>query len=113
MIEITLEKIHIDVIIGVYPHEKQKPQPLYVTVTVRLRTDTSAVSDALADTCDYDQIVMCIDETANLKPFELIEAFAYEVKRRVECLQHVGSASVTVEKPQAVPRATMTRVVVS
>lgn len=113
MIEITLERIRLDVIIGVYPHEKVEPQPLFVTVSLVLDSDRSAQTDNLTDTCDYDQVVECIDAVAALKPFELIESFANEVKVRVEALAHVASASVLIEKPNAVPRAEMTKVKVS
>jgi dihydroneopterin aldolase len=113
MIEITLERIRVDAIIGVYEFEKEATQPLFVTVSMTLEHDTSAQTDDLKDTCDYDQVIACIDDVVNLKPFELIEAFGKAVKDRVEALENVDSATVLVEKPNAVPRAEMTKVKIS
>ena len=113
MIEIKIERIKVDTIIGVYDFEKESKQTVYVSLAVVLSSDISAISDALADTCDYDTITKEVLHIGESKQFELIEAFAGYVKQRVETFSNIGSVTVTVEKPAAIPQAETTKVIVS
>jgi dihydroneopterin aldolase len=88
--------------IGLYPHERGRPQPLVVDVEATL---ADAEPASLADSLDYDAVVAAARALCAGGHIDLVETFARRLA--AACLAHptVASVVVSVEKPQAVPGA--------
>lgn len=97
--QIRLTGIRIEATHGVYPHEKQSPQPFLIDITASLRPRPG--SDDLATTLDYSTLAAAIAATATEQSVDLIETLAEKVA--VTCLanQLVAEVEVTVHKPEA------------
>lgn len=84
---------------GVFAEERRAGQPFVVDVVLELDLDIR--SDDLAATVNYADIADIVESVITGEPRNLIETVAGEIADR--CLTHgkVGSATVTVHKPQA------------
>lgn len=101
-----LKNLRVDCIIGVYPHERGDPQPLFIDVEVDYDFAPAAESDALTDALDYDRIATGLAEIARKGRFTLLEALA-ETSAQF-CLRSFPSVTAVrleIRKPQAVEAA--------
>ncbi len=96
---IRLSGVRIEAAHGVYPEEKQNPQPFIIDVEARLGRRVS--DDDLATTVDYSQLASQIAAVATAGSVDLIETLAERVAE--VCLGHplVEEVEVSVHKPQA------------
>ena len=98
---IILNNIRLETIIGVYPEEKLKAQP--VIINAELLTDCSAAagSDNIEDAVDYSLIHDEIVEHASKNHYELIETLLDKICEI--CLKNakVNQCTVRVDKPKA------------
>jgi dihydroneopterin aldolase len=101
-----LHNLRIDCIIGVYPHERTTPQPLFLDVEVDYDFGPASRSDAIDDALDYDLLARALKDLAVEREFQLLEAFAEAAAGL--CLERFGSVEavrITVRKPNAVAAA--------
>ncbi len=106
---ITVSDLAVDCVIGVYPHERERPQRIYVTVELRVDTGAAGASDDVGDTLDYDEVKDLVFELAG-RGYELLEALAEDLAARLVERAEVEEVSVTVKKPDAIPEAAHTAV---
>ena len=101
-----LRNLEVTGIVGVYPHERERPQPVFFDIEVDYDLAPAAKSDALADAVDYDGVAAAIGELVRHRRFALLETMAEEAAAllldRIERAQRVR---LEVRKPQAVPAA--------
>ena len=109
---ISVNDLAVDCVIGVYPHEKEKPQRVYVTVDLQVDTGAAGESDDVGDTLDYDEIKDLVFELAG-GGFDLLEALAEALAGRLVERPEVEGVSVTIKKPDAIPEAAYTAVRIS
>jgi dihydroneopterin aldolase len=78
---IALRDLHVDCIVGVYPHERDTPQPLVLDVELFLDTEDAATSEQIARTVNYDltaaQLVFLLESCR----FRLLETAAHALAR--------------------------------
>jgi dihydroneopterin aldolase len=92
-------------LVGVYLHEKENPQPLYLDLELSMSLAEAADSDALEDTLDYGALCHDIQAAAAREHCDLIE------KRLTELLDialwdpRVDWVRGRLYKPGAVPGA--------
>ena len=84
--------------IGVYRHEIGRVQPLIVDV--ELDVPTSA-SDRLAETVNYETILLAAQQLAAEGHIDLVETFAHRLAGRCLADPRVTRARVRIEKPLA------------
>ncbi len=106
---ISLNDLAVDCVIGVYPHEKEAPQRVFVSVELRVDTRAAGSSDDVADTLDYDEVKDLVFELAG-NGYDLLEAFAEDLASRLLARPDVEEVTVTIKKPDAVPQADHTSV---
>lgn len=106
---IAVTDLAVDCVIGVYPHEKEKPQRIYVTVELRVDTGSAGASDEVGDTLDYDEVKDLVFELAG-RGYDLLEALAEDLAARLVERGDVEEVTVTVKKPDAIPEAAHTAV---
>lgn len=101
-----LKNLRIDCVIGVYAHERDEPQPLFVDLEVDYDFARAAESDALADALDYDRIAAGLTEVAREGRFTLLEALAEaSVAYCLETFPPVTAVRLEIRKPRAVEAA--------
>jgi len=84
---------------GVYDFERKAPQPFVIDLTCDLIQ--RPVSDDLATTVNYAELVHSVAGVVNGEPVNLIETLAERIAS--SCLTHplIASVEVTVHKPEA------------
>lgn len=101
-----LHNLRIDCIVGIYAHEREETQPVFLDLEVDYDFGAPAASDAIADAVDYDRIVKLVTELVQARRFQLLEAMAEAVVTTV--LEHFGvvrCVRLEIRKPDAVPAA--------
>lgn len=103
---VGLNDLRIDAIIGIYPHEREATQPLFVDVEVDYDFAPAARSEGIDDALDYDGLARELTGLAVERQYKLLETFMEEAASH--CLRHFPAISqirLTVRKPQAVEKA--------
>jgi dihydroneopterin aldolase len=101
-----LHNLRIDCIVGIYPHEREKPQPVFLDLEVDYDFAAAALSDDVSHAVDYDQIVRMVTELAQARKFQLLETLAEEAAALVlERLPVIQTVRLEIRKPEAVPAA--------
>ena len=111
MLEITLDRIHVQTKIGVYDWEQNQLQDLFITVKMQLLNDVATKSDALDDTVDYELLQNTVKHLIESNAYALIEKVAFEIHTLVLSNPLVASVRVAVEKPSALKHTDTVRVV--
>lgn len=110
--QIKITDLRVRAIIGTLPEERIQKQDVFINIT--LYTDhTAAASDNLNDAIDYRDIVTPTIELTETAEFFLIEKLALEVVKICLSDPRVAEATVSIEKPRAVPYAARAGVTVT
>lgn len=110
---IGLKDLRIDCVVGIYDFERVKLQPLFVDVTVRRDFAAAAASDHIDDTLDYDHLAKLLTDLATERKYELLETFAEEGAAAIfERWPEVSALTMEIRKPEAVPAAACSFVVI-
>lgn len=101
-----LKQIRIECIVGVYPHERDHPQPIELDLELDYDFEAAAASDAIDDAVDYAGIIDDVTALIQREKFQLIETMA-ERATRLLLAEHAAVRSVRLEirKPNALPAA--------
>ena len=101
-----LRNLEVAGIVGVYAHERERPQPIVFDIEVDYDLAPAARSDALADAIDYDGIAAAVAELVRQRQFALLEALAEAAAGLLlERIDRAQRIRLEVRKPQAVPAA--------
>lgn len=100
---VRIDGLKVDALIGAYAHERSRPRPLTVDVTMACDLRKAGRSDELVDTIDYGAVAERLRTIAAASSYVLIEALAEEMSGA--CLEYAGVTSVTltIKKSGAVP----------
>jgi 7,8-dihydroneopterin aldolase/epimerase/oxygenase len=85
---------------GVHPAERELGQRFEVDVELALDLSRAMASDALQDTVDYGRVYAIVREEVEEHHYQLIEALAGAIVRRLLEELAVTSVLVRVRKPQ-------------
>ena len=103
---IGLKNLHIECIVGIYPHERVDEQPLYVDIEVDHDFDRAAAAEHVDETVDYDHIAELLTTLATERKYQLIETFAKDgIDQILDRWEDVLGVRIEVRKPNAVPAA--------
>lgn len=99
---IFITELRVDCIVGVFAHERERPQPLLVDLELGLDTADAAYSGRISATCDYGRVA---DEVATLLEFrryKLLEVAAGELAAMLIGVHPmIDEVRVRLNKPQA------------
>jgi dihydroneopterin aldolase len=99
---IGIDRHKIDCIIGVYPHERQNLQSIYVDLKVEADFSKCGISDNVEDTVNYEQLVELCTQLAQSRQYKLLETFAVEALNEIFRRFDVFKASIRIRKPKAI-----------
>ena len=101
-----VQDLRVECIVGIYEHERQARQTVFVDVDLDYDFAVAAASDAIADAVDYDGVTAAIVELAERRGFQLIETMAEESAAMLLArLPQVRRVRMEIRKPAAVPTA--------
>ena len=101
-----LKSLQIDCVVGIYGHEREKPQRVIIDVDLDYDFAAPAGSDAIGDAVDYDGVASGITELVHRRRFQLIETMAEETAAMLLArLPQVRAVRIEIRKPAAVPAA--------
>ncbi len=78
---IALEGLVVDCVVGVYPHERDTPQPLRVDIYMELDTRAAGETQRLRDSVDYAAIAGQVTFLLTACRFRMIETAAHALAR--------------------------------
>ncbi len=101
-----LHHLRIDCIVGIYPHEREQTQPVFLDIELDYDFARAAASDAIPDAVDYDHVVASVTGLIQSRRFQLIETMAEETAAMLLAgLPQVDVVRLEIRKPDAVPAA--------
>ena len=81
MDSILIRELRVEVLIGIHKRERHLPQTVSLDLDIGLPGDTVFASDRVADTIDYEQVVLRIKALAASGHFRLVETLAERIAR--------------------------------
>ena len=98
---IHIRELHARCIVGIFPHEREARQDVFLSITLEADLKKACRSDRIEDTVDYKGLKRAILEMVEQSEFYLIERLAEAVAEI--CLGHpaVERVTVSVDKPGA------------
>lgn len=100
-----IEQLELQTIVGVHAWEQQKPRPIVIDLELDVDTREAASSDHLRDTVDYKQVCDDIAKLVSAQHYQLIEALAEAIARRLFADFPILALRLKLSKPGAVPAA--------
>lgn len=101
-----IRNLQIDCIVGIYEHERQRPQRVFVDVELDYDFETAARWDKIGDAVDYDDVAQQLTDLIRRQGFQLIETMAEAAAvMLLDQLGMVQTVRLEVRKPAAVPSA--------
>jgi dihydroneopterin aldolase len=105
---ITIEGLEVECIIGLYDHERERPQRLVVEVAMAVDTEQAAMQDQLIGTVDYEWVSTQIAFILKLGRFRLLETAAQTICRALlltpvdgESRGQIEAIDLSLRKPSA------------
>jgi dihydroneopterin aldolase len=80
---ITVAGIKLHPRIGVTPGERRLPQPCQADITLWCDLAAAAATDSLDKTTDYSRVIETVRTVAHSQEFNLVEALAYRLARKL------------------------------
>lgn len=102
---IHIEQLELATIIGVHAWEQQAARPILVDLELDLDTRSAAASDHLRDTVDYKAVCDDIEALLHEQRFQLIEALAEAMARKLFGRYPILALRLKLSKPGAVAAA--------
>ena len=111
MAVVSIKSLSTESVIGIYPHELEKPQPLVFDVDMETDISAAGESDAIEDALDYARVADRISELARRNKKKLLESLVTDISR---ALMHefpaIERLTLCVLKPQALEQAAGSRI---
>ena len=97
--EIYFKNIEIMCNIGVYKHEKEKPQRVIVNIKILLSDTVKPKNDKINETLNYNLVYKKIKEIAKSQHFNLVETLANQIFNYVITFEKITHLFVSISKP--------------
>jgi dihydroneopterin aldolase len=94
---IALEGLVVDCVVGVYPHERDTPQPLRVDLYMELDTRRAAEHERLRETLDYAQVAAQVQFLLTACRFRMLETAAHALSRYLLAPPALGERRAAVD----------------
>jgi dihydroneopterin aldolase len=94
---IALEGLVVDCVVGVYPHERDEPQPLRVDLYMELPTRRAGEFERLRDSVDYAAIAKQVAFVLTTCRFGMLETAAHALSRLLLAAPALGERRAQIE----------------
>ncbi len=102
---LTISRWRLRVAIGVYPQEKKRRQPLWLTVKLWGDFRLAGRTDRLEDALDYAELKNRFEQFVAPRRWELLESFAEQAAEFFFTHPLLNAVEITLDKPQALAPA--------
>lgn len=103
--QIHIKKLRVDCIVGIYPKELKKPQPLFADVRLGLDLSLAGRSGKISATCDYQRVANEISYLLKFRRYRLLEMAAEEIAAMLFGVhKNIQTINLRLEKPRALPQ---------
>ncbi len=108
---IELERVRIECIVGIHPHERVQEQTIELDVAMDIDFAEAAATEHVDGTIDYTAVARVLSELVVERKYQLVETMAEEAASMVLATwPRIRRVEIVVHKPAAVPQARDTRV---
>jgi dihydroneopterin aldolase len=94
---IALEGLVVDCVVGLYPHERDTPQPLRVDLYMELDTRSAGERERLRETIDYAAVAAQLQFLLKTCRFRMLETAAHVLSRFLLAPPALGEKRAAVE----------------
>ncbi len=105
MDKMYISKLPLFSLVGVYMHEREKPQPLYLDLEITMSLAHAAASDDLEDTLDYSTLCSDMQVACSREHCNLIEKRLTDLLEIIFQDERLSEVTGRLYKPGAVPGA--------
>lgn len=102
---IIIRKLRLDMLIGIYPHERQTPQRVLVSIEAAMPVRPPGAADSIETTVSYEDICNGVKQLAAAGHIGLVETFAERIAALCLSYPQVQTARILVEKPDIIAEA--------
>ena len=99
---IYIDNLRVQCIIGVRPHERERPQPLVISASFPWDFSRPGESGRLEDTVDYSAMAQAIREFVQAGQFQLLETLARRLADHVGQRFGLERLHLHIRKPEAI-----------
>jgi dihydroneopterin aldolase len=110
---IRIDDLAVDAIIGIYPHERETRQRIYISIELSTDIAAAAATDDFKQALDYEALAKSARQLASESSFQLVESLAVVILNKVMQDARVESATVRLRKPEAIADAASVEIEVS
>lgn len=101
-----LKQLRVDCIVGVYPHEREQAQAVFLDIELDYDFALAAASDAIPDAVDYDDVATSVTALIQMRRFQLIETMAEATAAMLlDRVPIIRAVRLEIRKPAAVRAA--------
>lgn len=102
---IFIEGLAVEAILGIFPHERERPQPVVFDIEFAVDIAAAARSEDIEHTLSYATVAEAVSALAVDGRYQLVETLAEACAELL--LQRFGVpwARIRISKPEAVPAA--------
>lgn len=97
-----IENLRLECIVGVHPQERERAQPLTISLSFPLDFARAAASESLPETVDYSAVAGTAREFVIQGRFQLLETLARNLGVHLCERFALSSIRMTIKKPNAV-----------
>jgi FolB domain-containing protein len=106
VVQLLIEGLLLDVLIGVYPRERKKKQTILADITIDYPAARALASDDVADTLNYHHWAQAVTKAVGATKFQLLEVLADFILKHLQAFDaRVIGARVTVRKLNIIDNA--------
>jgi dihydroneopterin aldolase len=116
---LSIRGLETECVVGVYPHERDRPQPLSIDIDLSVDTESAARSGKLSRTVDYDATARVVVFLLQSCRFGLLETAAHALASYLlappgagERRALISAVRIDLTKPQALPGNAVARLTV-
>lgn len=92
---VFIKNLKLEVIIGIYPHERTNIQPITLNLAMEWDNRPAAKNDDIALTLDYEKVSNYIKSFAKNSAFLLVETFTEQLAK--ELIEHFKIPALEIE----------------
>ena len=102
---IGISDLKVNCIIGIYPHERNATQSLFIDILIKYDFQKARQSENVIDTIDYAKVAEVVTNLGIENKYQLIETYAEDAAQKILDLFTIEEVFVRIKKPGAVKNA--------
>ena len=95
---INIKNLHVETIIGISDHERQRKQALCINLLIHYDGTTAAQRDNIASAVDYKKLSDDVTQFVETTHFKLLETLSQQIAKRIMTDERIEYTEVEVKK---------------